>query len=143
MLLPPPDRLNRDLTHPFGSEGYAREELRAEIASLILGSEVGLGYDPGQHAGYVDHWVQILTDTPTEILYAAADAEKISEYEQYERSQRAPDRCLFGAAPQRREEPAQRTSAFLSSREENGEDRCWSAALRLDRLPKARAAFLI
>ena len=51
---------------------------------------------------------------------------------QYERSQRAPDRCLFGAAPQRREEPAQRTSAFLSSREENGEDRCWSAALRLD-----------
>jgi len=74
------DRLNRDLAHPFGSEGYAREELRAEIASLILGSEVGLGYDPGQHAGYVDHWVQILTDTPTEILYAAADAEKISEY---------------------------------------------------------------
>src|SRR5271165_6428664 len=52
---------------------------------------------------------------------------------QYERSQRAPDRCLFGAAPQRREEPAQRTSAFLSSREENGEDRCWPAALRLDR----------
>jgi antirestriction protein ArdC len=56
------------MAHPFGSEGYAREELRAEIASLILGSEVGLGYDPGQHAGYVDHWVQILTDTPTEIL---------------------------------------------------------------------------
>src|ERR1700746_360801 len=52
----------------------------------------------------------------------------------YERSQRAPDRCLFGAAPQRREEPAQRTSAFLSSRAENGEDRCWSAALRLDRV---------
>jgi antirestriction protein ArdC/phage/plasmid primase-like uncharacterized protein len=75
-----PDRLNRDLGHPFGSEGYAREELRAEIASLILGSEVGLGYDPGQHAGYVDHWVKILTDTPQEILYAAADAEKISEY---------------------------------------------------------------
>jgi putative DNA primase/helicase len=73
-------RLNRDLGHPFGSEGYAREELRAEIASLILGSELGLGYDPGQHAGYVDHWVKILTDTPTEILYAAADAEKISEY---------------------------------------------------------------
>ena len=75
-----PNRLNRDLAHPFLSEGYAREELRAEIASLILGSELGLGYDPGQHAGYVDHWVQILTDTPTEILYAAAEAEKISEY---------------------------------------------------------------
>ncbi len=75
-----PDRLDRDLSNPFGSEGYAREELRAEIASLILGSELGIGYDPDRHAGYVDHWVQILTDTPKEILYAAADAERISEY---------------------------------------------------------------
>jgi len=75
-----PDRLNRDLGHPFGTEGYAREELRAEIASMITGSELGIGYDHRQHAGYVDHWVKILTDTPTEILYAAADAEKTSEY---------------------------------------------------------------
>ena len=75
-----PDRLDRDLSNPFGSEGYAREELRAEIASLILGSELGIGYDPDRHAGYVDHWVQILTDTPKEILYAAADAERISDY---------------------------------------------------------------
>ena len=74
------DRLDRDLSNPFGSEGYAREELRAEIASLILGSELGIGYDPDRHAGYVDHWVQILTDTPKEILYAAADAERISDY---------------------------------------------------------------
>src|ERR1700758_4629330 len=59
---------------------------------------------------------------------------------QYERSQRAPDRCLFGAAPQRREEPAQRTSAFLSSREENGEDRCWSATVHLNRFGLAAAA---
>ncbi len=74
-----PDRLDRDLCNPFGS-AYAREELRAEIASLILGSELGIGYDPDRHAGYVDHWFQILTDTPKEILYAAADAERISEY---------------------------------------------------------------
>ena len=75
-----PDRLDRDLSNPFGSEGYAREELRAEIASMIIGSELGIGYDPVAHAGYVDHWVQILTDTPKEILYAAADAERISDY---------------------------------------------------------------
>jgi putative DNA primase/helicase len=75
-----PNRLNRDLENPFGSAGYAREELRAEIASLILGSELGIGYDPSQHASYVDHWIRILTETPREILYAAADAERISEY---------------------------------------------------------------
>src|SRR5260370_37392580 len=74
------DGLDRDVGDAFGSEGYAREELRAEIASLILGSEVGLGYEPGLHAGYVDSWVKILRETPQEILYAAAAAEKISEY---------------------------------------------------------------
>jgi hypothetical protein len=39
--------------------------------------------------------------------------------------------------------PLSARARSYSSREENGEDRCWSAALRLDRLPKARAAFLI
>jgi antirestriction protein ArdC/phage/plasmid primase-like uncharacterized protein len=75
-----PDRLDRDLRNPFGSAGYAREELRVEIASLVLGSELGIGYDPSQHASYVDHWIQILTESPKEIFYAAADAERISEY---------------------------------------------------------------
>ena len=75
-----PERLDRKLRNPIGSGGYAREELRAEIASLILGSELGIGYDPSQHASYVDHWIQILTESPKEILYAAADAERISEY---------------------------------------------------------------
>ena len=28
----------------------------------------------------MDHWIQILTETPKEILYAAADAERISAY---------------------------------------------------------------
>jgi putative DNA primase/helicase len=70
-------RLNRDLVHPFGSEGCAREELRAEIASLLIGQELGIGHDPGQHAAYIDHWIQVLEKEPREILRAAADAEKI------------------------------------------------------------------
>ncbi|TXI39695.1 MAG: DUF1738 domain-containing protein [Nitrosomonas sp.] len=73
-------RLNRDLVHPFGSEGYAREELRAEIASMLLGHELGIGHDPGQHAAYVASWVKTLEEDPTEIFRAAADAEKIQDY---------------------------------------------------------------
>jgi putative DNA primase/helicase len=73
-----PSRLDRDLSHPFGSEGYAREELRAEIASLILGNELGIGHDPGQHAAYVGSWIEILRKDPLEIFRAAADAEKIA-----------------------------------------------------------------
>ena len=71
-------RLNRDLAHPFGSEGYAREELRAEIASLMVGGQLELGHDVGQHAAYVDHWIKALQDDPREIFRAAADAEKIA-----------------------------------------------------------------
>jgi putative DNA primase/helicase len=75
-----PSRLDRDLAHAFGSEGYAREELRAEIASLILGDELGIGHDPRQHAAYVGTWIQVLQDDPLEIFRAAADAEKIQAY---------------------------------------------------------------
>jgi hypothetical protein len=74
------DRLNRDLVHPFGSEGYAKEELRAEIASMILGDELGIGHDPSQHAAYVGSWIKALKDDPMEIFRAAADAEKIQTY---------------------------------------------------------------
>jgi putative DNA primase/helicase len=75
-----PSRLDRDLAHPFGSEGYAKEELRAEIASMILGDELGIGHDPGQHAAYVGTWINVLRDDPLEIFRAAADAEKIHGY---------------------------------------------------------------
>lgn len=74
------NRLGRDLSHPFGSEGYAKEELRAEIASLMLGDELGIGHDPGQHAAYVGSWIKALKEDPMEIFRAAADAEKIHEY---------------------------------------------------------------
>jgi putative DNA primase/helicase len=73
-------RLNRDLAHPFGSEGYAREELRAEIASLMLGDRLGIGHDPSQHAAYVGHFLQILRSEPQEIFRAASDAEKIVSF---------------------------------------------------------------
>jgi len=73
-------RLNRDLSNPFGSEAYAKEELRAEIASMLLGHELGIGHDPGQHAAYVDHWIKVLQEDPKEIFRAAADAEKIQDY---------------------------------------------------------------
>lgn len=75
-----PSRLDRDLAHPFGSEGYAREELRAEIASMLVGEELSIGHDPGQHAAYVQSWIKALEDDPLEIFRASADAEKIHEF---------------------------------------------------------------
>ena len=75
-----PSRLDRDLAHPFGSEGYAKEELRAEISSMIVGDELGIGHDPEQHAAYVGSWIKALQDDPLEIFRASSDAEKIHDY---------------------------------------------------------------
>ncbi len=73
-------RLNRDLRHPFGSMGYAKEELRAEIASLMLGEQLGIGHDPGQHVAYISSWIQALQEDPREIFRASTDAERIVQY---------------------------------------------------------------
>lgn len=73
-------RLNRDLTGSFGSESYAKEELRAEIASLMIGEALGLGHDPGNHVAYVKSWIKSLKEDPLEIFRAASDAEKIRSH---------------------------------------------------------------
>ncbi|EKP0318728.1 DUF1738 domain-containing protein [Aeromonas veronii] len=75
-----PSRLDRDLGNPFGSEAYAREELRAEIASLMLGERLDIGHDPEQHAAYVGSWIKALKEDPKEIFRAASDAERITSY---------------------------------------------------------------
>ena len=77
-----PTRLNREFGGQFGSEGYAREELRAELASTFLCGELGIattGSDE-QHAAYVKSWVSALKNDYNEICRAAADAEKICNY---------------------------------------------------------------
>ena len=75
-----PCRRHRDLAHPFRSAGFAKEDLRAKIASYTLGGRVGIGHDPGRHAACVKSWVQILKEDPEEILRASRDADKISNY---------------------------------------------------------------
>ncbi len=104
-----PSRLDRDLGHPFGSMEYAKEELRAEIASMILGDQLGIGHDPEQHVAYVGSWIKTLQDDPLEIFRASSDAEKIHDYvmafeqkmvqehEQQEAPIKLGDRVLFTA----------------------------------------------
>jgi antirestriction protein ArdC len=54
-----PQRLNRDLSNRFGSEGYAMEELVAELGAAFLCSELGLPSDPRtDHAPYISSWLK-------------------------------------------------------------------------------------
>lgn len=73
-------RLNRDMGGGFGSEEYAREELRAELASYMLALELGIGHDPGSHASYIDSWISTLEGNPLEIYRACEDASRIVDH---------------------------------------------------------------
>lgn len=76
-------RLNRDgITggHAFGSEGYAREELRAEMASVFLQAELGVPHDINRHASYVDSWITGLKKDKNELFRAAKDAGQAADY---------------------------------------------------------------
>ena len=73
-------RLNRKMGNSFGSELYAKEELRAEIASFMLSSQIGIDFDPSNHHAYINSWVQVLEDTPREIFKACSDAGKITSF---------------------------------------------------------------
>jgi len=73
-------RLGRELGNAFGSIEYAKEELRAELASYFLADKLGVPHDIGEHAAYVKSWVQVLKDDKNEIFRASRDAEKITEY---------------------------------------------------------------
>jgi Antirestriction protein len=67
-------RLNREgITggHRFGSEGYAKEELRAEMFSLFAAAQTGIPYDPERHAAYVQDWAKALKNDKNEIFRAA------------------------------------------------------------------------
>lgn len=74
------NRLNRPNTGKFGSQSYAKEELRAELASLFLSMDIGIPFDPANHAAYLKSWIQGLKDDHNEFFRAARDAEKITEY---------------------------------------------------------------
>ena len=78
-----PDRMNREtltkgVAGGWGSTEYAREELRAEIASMMTSDRLKTGHDPERGAAYVEGWIQALQEDPREIHRASADAQKIS-----------------------------------------------------------------
>ena len=74
-------RMTRDtLVEDRSSSAYAREELRAEIASMMVCTRLGLGYTPQNGAASVRAWIQALHDNPTEIRRATLDAARMTGY---------------------------------------------------------------
>jgi antirestriction protein ArdC len=78
-----PSRLNRTTlneSYRFGDLNYAKEELRAELASVFLAAERGIPHHPEQHAAYVGSWVTALKEDKNEIFRAAHDASAATDF---------------------------------------------------------------
>jgi len=76
-----PTRLNRDLRNRFGSHDYAREELRAEIAQVMICAELGIAQcEFSNGVAYIADWLETLRSDRKEVFRAAADAQRIADY---------------------------------------------------------------
>ena len=76
-------RLNRDLSGGFGSQSYAMEELRAEIASIFMAQDLGI--EPSEdrlqnNAAYIQSWKDEIKENLNALFTAIADADKIARY---------------------------------------------------------------
>ncbi len=75
-------RLDRDFSGKrFGDDGYAREELVAELGAAFLCVELGVTPEPrADHAAYLDHWLKVLRADKRAIFSAAAHAQRAVDY---------------------------------------------------------------
>lgn len=76
-----PTRLDRDFKERKGYEGYAAEELVAELGAAYLAADLGLSSEPREdHASYLANWLQALKNDKKAIFVAASFAEKAVRY---------------------------------------------------------------
>lgn len=77
-------RFNREMLSARGTDIYAREELRAEIASAFAAQTFGIDYTQNKymenHEAYIQDYINVLENKPNELFAAIKDAEKISDY---------------------------------------------------------------
>ncbi len=77
-----PARLAREFGRKkWGDEGYAEEELVAELGSAFLCADLELALTPREdHASYIAHWLTVLKDDKRAIFRAAAHAQRAADF---------------------------------------------------------------
>lgn len=77
-----PARLARDFGRKqWGDEGYAQEELVAELGAAFLCADLELATEPREdNASYIAHWLEILRNDSRFIFNAAAHAQRAADY---------------------------------------------------------------
>ena len=74
-----PSRLGRNLSAPFGSAPYAREELVAELGAVLLGERLAIGSETANHAAYLKHWCELLRQEPRLLLQVLGEARRAAD----------------------------------------------------------------
>jgi len=75
------DRCERDLDNRFGDEAYAMEELVAELGAAFLCAELEITPEPCEdHAGYIQHWMEVMKADKKAIFSAAARANEAASF---------------------------------------------------------------
>jgi antirestriction protein ArdC len=75
-------RLHRDFGRKrFGDEGYAVEELVAELGAAYLCADLGITPEVREdHAAYIENWLKVLKNDKRAIFTAASHASKAAEF---------------------------------------------------------------
>ena len=76
-------RLNRNLSTDRGSPDYAKEELRAEIASMFLEQDLGVEVKEKHienNSAYIAAWKSAIKEDPNALFKAIANAERITKF---------------------------------------------------------------
>lgn len=72
-------RLDRGLHHPFGTCGYAREEIIAEFTAAVTGRDLGIAVTPRkENAQYLKSWLSNLKEDPGYVMSVLREAGKAS-----------------------------------------------------------------
>ena len=77
-----PSRLNREFGRKrFGDEGYAMEELVAELGSAFLSADLELTPEVrDDHAAYIASWIKVLKNDKRAIFSAASHAQRAADF---------------------------------------------------------------
>jgi antirestriction protein ArdC len=77
-----PTRLDRDFGRKrWGDEGYAMEELVAELGAAFLSADLELTPEPrAEHASYIESWLKVLKTDSRAIFAAASHAQRAADF---------------------------------------------------------------
>jgi antirestriction protein ArdC len=94
-------RLDRDFGRKrFGDEGYAMEELVAELGSAFLSADLDLTPELREdHASYIASWIKVLKDDRRAIFSAASNAQRAADFlHSLQKAERAQETSAQSAA---------------------------------------------